>query len=131
MPPAILTARLVGPLFVAIGLGILINPSFYNGAVAEAVHSPTLVYLSGIAALLGGLAILNAYRAWTSDWRVVVTLIGWACVIGGLIRIVLPPVVIWIATTVYSGTTTLAIVGVAVLIVGSYLSFEGYRRQSA
>jgi hypothetical protein len=126
MPAAVLIARLIGPVFGAVGLGILLNASFYEGAVVEAVHSPTLVYLSGIASLLAGLAIVNAYRAWTADWRVVVTILGWLCVIGGIIRIVLPPVVLWVATTVYSGPTSLVVVAVIVLIVGGFLSFKGY-----
>jgi hypothetical protein len=127
MHAANLIARLVGPLFAAIGLGVLLNAPFYEGSIIEAVHSPTLVYLSGIASLLGGLAILNAYRAWTASWRVIVTILGWLCVIGGIVRIVLPQLVAWMANTLYSGTTNLMIVGVIVLIVGGYLSFEGYR----
>ena len=83
MTPAVLIVRLVGPLFVAIGIGILLNAPFYAGMIVEAVHSPTLVYLSGVASLLAGLAILNAYRAWTANWRVIVTVLGWLCVIGG------------------------------------------------
>ena len=124
---AVLIARLVGPLFAVIGLGVLLNASFYEGAIVEAVHSPTLVYMSGVASLLGGLAILNAYRAWTASWHVLVTIIGWLCVIGGIVRIVLQNVVGWIAANLYSGTTSLMIVGVIVLIVGGYLSFNGYR----
>ena len=128
MPPAVLTARLVGPLFVAIGLGVLINAPFYVGAVVEATHSPTLVYISGIAALLGGLVILNAYRAWTADWRVIVTILGWIFVIAGIIRIALPQIVTQLATTLYSGPTSLSVTGVIVLAIGGFLSFKGYRQ---
>jgi hypothetical protein len=130
MPPATLTARLVGPLFVVIGLGVLVNAPFYAGAVVEAVHSPTLVYLSGIASLLAGLAIVNVYRAWTADWRVIVTIIGYLCLIGGIVRIVLPQVVTALVNSLYSGRsgpTALMIVGIVVLIIGGYLSFKGYR----
>ena len=108
MTPAVLIARLVGPLFVAIGIGILLNAPFYAGMIVEAVHSPTLVYLSGVASLLAGLAILNAYRAWTANWRVIVTVLGWLCMIGGILRIVLPQVTASLATAIYSGPTVLA-----------------------
>ncbi len=128
MSPAARTARLVGPLFVAIGLGILINTPFYVGAVIEGVHSPTLVYLSGIATLLAGLAILNAYRAWTADWRVIITALGWIFVIAGILRLVVPELVTKLATTIYAGTTALLITGAIVLVVGGFLSFEGYRQ---
>jgi len=125
--PVIYIARFAGRVFIVIGVGILANLSFYSGMVAEAVRSPTLIYIAGILSLTAGLAILGAYRAWTADWRVVVTILGWLCVIGGIVRIVLQNVVGWIAANLYSGTTSLMIVGVIVLIVGGYLSFNGYR----
>jgi uncharacterized protein YjeT (DUF2065 family) len=128
MSAAAFTARLIGPLFVAIGLGILINAPFYVGAVVEAVHSPTLVYLSGVAALLAGLAVVNTHRAWTADWRVIVTILGWIFVIAGIVRIVLPELVTKLATTVFSGTTALSITGAVVLVIGGFLSFKGYQQ---
>ncbi len=127
MPPAVLIARLIGPLFVVIGVGVLLNAPFYVGAIAEAVHSPTLVYLSGIASLLAGLAMLNAYRAWTADWRAIVTILGWLMVIAGIVRIVLPQIVTALATTIYSGPTALAIAGAIVLVLGGFLTVKGYR----
>ncbi len=127
MPPAVLIARLIGPLFVTIGAGVLINAPFYVGAIEEAAHSPTLVYLSGIASLLAGLAMLNAYRAWTADWRAIVTILGWLMVIGGIVRIVIPQIVTALATTIYSGPTALEIAGMIVLVLGGFLSVKGYR----
>ena len=127
MPPAVLIARLIGPLFVAIGVGVLLNAPFYVGAIAEAVHSPTLVYLSGIASLLAGLAMLNAYRAWTADWRVIVTVLGWLMVIAGIVRIVLPQLTAMIGSTVYSGSAAVPIFAVIALVLGGFLSVKGYR----
>ena len=49
--------------------------------------------------------MLNAYRAWTADWQVIITILGWLLVIGGIVRIVLPQVATMIAPAVYSGTT--------------------------
>jgi hypothetical protein len=127
MPAAILIARLVGPLFVALGLGLLLNSTFYAVAVGEGAHSPVLIAISGMATLVAGLAILNAYRAWTADWRMLVTLIGWLFVIAGLIRLILPTLAETLAPAVYSGAAALMVAGVVVLIVGGILSFEGYR----
>jgi uncharacterized membrane protein len=127
MPPAVLIARLIGPLFVAIGVGVLINAPFYVGSVIEGVHSPTLVYMSGVASMLAGLAMLNAYRAWTADWRVIVTILGWLMVIGGIVRIVLPQIATTVAPALYSGPTALMITGAIVLVLGGFLTVKGYR----
>jgi hypothetical protein len=106
----------------------LLNLQHYIALIGEAVRSPMQIYIAGLLALAGGLAILNAYRAWTADWRVVVTVLGWLMVIGGLFRIVLPRLTAGLAIAIYSGSVAMAVVGVIVLIVGGYLSFEGYRR---
>jgi hypothetical protein len=127
VPAAILIARLIGPLFAALGLGMLLNSTFYAVAVGEGAHSPVLIAISGMATLVAGLAILNAYRAWTADWRVLVTLIGWLFIIAGLIRLILPTLAETLAPAVYSGPAALMVAGVVVLVVGGILSFEGYR----
>ncbi|HXL66007.1 MAG TPA: hypothetical protein VN938_13195 [Xanthobacteraceae bacterium] len=127
MPAATFIARLVGPLFAALGLGLLLNATFYAAAVGEGAHSPVLIAIAGMATLVAGLAILNAYRAWTADWRVLVTVIGWIFIIAGLIRLILPTLAETLAPAVYSGPAALMVAGVVVLIVGGILSFEGYR----
>ena len=128
MEPVIYIARFAGRVFIVIGVGILANLSFYSGMVAEAVRSPTLIYIAGILSLTAGLAILGAYRAWTADWRVVVTILGWLCVIGGIIRVVLPRLTASLATTIYSTTTPMAIAGIVALVLGGFLCFQGYRQ---
>jgi hypothetical protein len=126
--PAQTIARLVGPLFVAIGLGVLLNRATYAAAIAEGVRSPVLVYLAGMGTMLAGLAILNAHHAWTADWRVIVTVLGWMFIIAGIVRIVLPTVATSLSSTIYSAPVAMAVMGIVVLAVGGYLSFEGYRR---
>ena len=127
VPVAILIARLIGPLFAALGLGMLLNATFYAAAVGEGAHSPVLIAIAGMATLVAGLAILNAHRAWTYDWRVLVTVIGWVFIVAGLIRLILPTLAETLAPAVYSGPAALMVAGVVVLIIGGILSFEGYR----
>ena len=122
-----LTARLAGPPLMAIGLGVLLNRTLYTAAIVESVKSTTLIFLSGVACLLAGLAILNAYRAWTADWRLLVTIVGWLLVIAGVVRIVVPSFAAGMATTVYVGTVGLPIAGAVALVIGAVLTFMGYR----
>ena len=130
VPAAILIARLIGPLFAALGLGMLLNATFYAAAVGEGAHSPVLIAIAGMATLVAGLAILNAHRAWTYDWRVLVTVIGWVFIVAGLIRLILPTLAETLAPAVYSGPAALMVAGVVVLIIGGILSFEGYRTEN-
>ena len=130
MQPAVFIARLVGPAFVAVGLGILLNGPFYTSLLAEATRSPTLIYFSGLISLIPGLAILNVHRTWTSDWRVIITILGWLLVIGGVIRLVLPATTAALAADLYSKPAALLIVSAIVIVVGGFLTFFGYRAAS-
>ena len=128
MQPAVFIARLLGPVLVVIGLSILLNEQIYAAIVIEAVHSPTLIYFSGLLSLPIGIAILNLHRAWTADWRVVVTIFGWLFTLGGIVRILLPHLTAVLGETVFSSAAAMPVVGVIVLLVGGWLCFEGYRR---
>ena len=73
----------MGPTFVAIALGMLINLGMYESMIAEALHTGILFYLSGLLSLLAGLAIVNLHNIWCADWRVIFTILGWLMTIGG------------------------------------------------
>jgi hypothetical protein len=128
MPPPVLIARIVGPVLVVIGAGVLLNLPLYVDMVGEAVRMPVLIYLSGLLALTAGVAMLNAYRAWTADWRVIVTIMGWLLVLGGIVRIAVPRLTVALATTIYSGPAAMAVVGIAAFLLGGFLSFKAYRQ---
>ena len=66
------------------------NQTVYADMIGQAVLVPVVIYLSGLMAFLAGVAMLNGYHAWTADWRIIVTILGWLLVIAGIIRIVLP-----------------------------------------
>ena len=126
MDAATFIARIIGPFFVVAGIGMLFNQASYTAMIAEFVHSNALIYISGLLSLPAGLAIVNVHRAWTADWRVVITILGWLMVIGGVMRIVLPRLITSIGTPVYSGTATIVVFAVVALVLGGFLSFQGY-----
>ena len=126
MDRSIFLARLLGPTFIAIALGILINLGMYESMIAEALHLGILFYLSGLLSLLAGLAIVNLHNTWCMDWRVIITVLGWLMTIGGIARIVLPQVAITIGSTIYSGRASTIVAALAVGAFGVFLSVKGY-----
>lgn len=119
-------ARLMGPTFVAIALGMLINLGTYQSMITEALHPGVLLYLSGLLSLPAGLAIVNLHNRWFMDWRVIITVLGWLMTIGGVIRIVVPQVAIMIGLTIYSGRAPMIIAALIIGTLGIFLSFKGY-----
>ena len=105
MQPVVFIARLVGPLFIVLGLGCLINQTVYADMIGQAVLVPVVIYMSGLMSFLAGVAMLNGYHAWTADWRIIITILGWLLVIAGIIRIMLPAAAAVLAITIYSEAT--------------------------
>jgi hypothetical protein len=130
MQPVVFIARVVGPLFVVLGVGTLLNQTLYADMIGEAALAPVLIYLSGVLAFTAGVAMLNGYHAWTFDWRIIITILGWVLVIAGIVRIVLPAVTAVAAIALYSRGPAMLIVSIVVLVLGIFLSFQGYRRQA-
>lgn len=126
-PPAAQTiARLVGPVLVMIGVGMLANGPTYRVMAGQFLATLPLIYFSGILMLVSGLAILNAHPQWTSDWRSVVTAVGWILTCVGAFRIIAPQFANFIATAVVANGGFFTGTGVVLLALGGFISFKGY-----
>jgi hypothetical protein len=126
MDRSLLLARLMGPIFVAITLGMLLNLGMYESMIAEALHTGMLFYLSGLLSLLAGLAIVNLHNTWGKDWRVIITVLGWLMTIGGIIRIVVPQIAVMIGSYIYGGRANTIIAALIIGTLGAVLSLKGY-----
>jgi hypothetical protein len=131
MDRSTLLAKLIGPPFLAVGLGLLLNQKTYWDMIDEVIRHPSpignlLIYLSGLLSMVAGLAMVNVHPSWTRDWRVVITILGWLFVLGGIVRIVLPDIILKLGSTLYGSPPTLLIVAVISLALGGFLSFKGY-----
>jgi hypothetical protein len=126
-----LLAKIIGPPFLAVGLGLLLNQKIYWDMIDEVIRHPTpignmLIYLSGVLSMLAGLGVVNTHPSWTRDWRVILTIVGWLLLVGGLVRIVLPGIILKLGSTLYGSPITLLIVAIISLVLGGFLSLKGY-----
>jgi hypothetical protein len=135
MERSLFLAKLIGPLFLTIGLGLLVNQNTYWGMINEIIRHPTplgsmLIYLSGLLSMLAGLAMVNAHSVWVRDWRVLITVLGWLMLIGGIVRIALPDIGLKVGSALYTSSTTLPIIAAISLGLGGFLTFKGYSTKS-
>ena len=56
-----------------VGIGMLTNQAVYREMAEQFLASFPFIYITGVLALVSGLAILNAHNAWTRDWRSTIT----------------------------------------------------------
>ena len=122
-------AGLLGPTLVAMAAGMLLNLGSLATLTEEISREPALIFVSGILLFIAGLAIVRVHNHWSADWPVLVTLLGWLDVLGGLVRMLFP---IQLASIVIAAGRNTAVIGgalVVLLVVGAILSYKAYGRE--
>lgn len=75
---------------VVVGLSLLLRSRTWIEAFSSAATHPLAPLVTGLYALLSGLFIVSLRNIWTSDARVIVTLIGWIALAGGVLFLLIP-----------------------------------------
>jgi hypothetical protein len=127
MTPSTFIARILGPVLIVIGLGLLLQTESFRAMGVEFLKSGALIYFSGLITIAVGLAILNVHNLWVRDWRVIITIFGWLSLIGGIFRILATTWVQQSGLSMMTHPRGLIVVAVAELLLGGYLSIMGYQ----
>lgn len=126
METSIFLARLIGPLFLLVAAGVLMNPKHYANMTSRFIKNPELYYFSGAMAFVIGVAMVIVHNVWTTDWRVVITILGWLSIFKGVIRILCPNLGATIANSLVESKQTMKISSIILILFGAWLSFQGY-----
>jgi len=126
MQTSVFLAQLIGPLFLVMGLGMLVNGEGYRGMAHEFLASRALIYVAGLMAFVPGLAIVLLHNVWSFDWRLIITLLGWISLIGGTFRLLFPSQVTAIGTAMLARRNFLLGGGIATLALGAILTLIGF-----
>jgi hypothetical protein len=121
-------AGLIGPLMIAIAATMLLNVSMFHAMVDQMARNYAIVFLMGMLGLVGGLAILRFHNIWSADWRVIVTILGWLSVLGGIGRMLLADEAATIAQSII-GHGSIRYFAVLPLALGAFLTFKGYQAE--
>ena len=127
MTPSAYIARILGPVLVIIGLGLLLEGETFRAMAGEFLRSAALIYFSGLITLAVGLAILNVHHLWTRDWRSIITVFGWLALIGGIFRILAPNFVQEIGESFIAHRRWPIMGAIVTLALGAFLAVMGYQ----
>lgn len=113
-------AGLVGPTLIALTLSEAMNAHIWASV------SATQTYLAGGLWFVAGIAIVRAHNHWVRGWPVVVTLVGWFAMLGGLGRMFFPEAV----QQGSSNSFTVLAAQMILFAIGIFLTFKAYRRET-
>lgn len=83
-------AKLMGLLMLIVGLAATANKELIPKIVKEISKNYALLIFSGFILTLFGLIIILSHNVWTSDWRMLITIMGWLILLKGLFRLFAP-----------------------------------------
>lgn len=126
MNASIFLAKMIGPMMLVMGLTVLVHPQRTRQMAKEFLESESLIFLSGVITLPVGLAIVITHNVWVAGWPVVITLFGWIAVFAGISRITLPGAMKAVGRRMIEKPTLVAIPGTVMVVLGLYLSYQGY-----
>ena len=127
MTPSIFIARILGPVLLIIGIGLLLEGDSFRAMAGEFLRDQGLIYVTGILTLAAGLAILNVHHVWTRDWRVLITIFGWLFLIGGIMRILAMSMAQRVGESVIAHQRWPLAGAIVTLALGAFLTVMGYQ----
>ena len=123
---SIFLAKILGPCFVIIGVGILLNREFYQKVKEDFCKNAALLFYGGILALIIGLIIVLSHNVWVAKWPVIITIYGWGGIIKGTWLTVFPNSVFKFMEAYNKNKNLLLVHSLVIIVLGAALSILGY-----
>ena len=127
MDISIYLARVFGIYLVVACVAMLINRKHLPRILEGFSSNLGLVVFSGFIHLFLGLLVVVAHNIWTPDFRGLVTLMGWAGVVKGGLRVLAPTKISRLGEE-FAGGKKLVVWGIIWFAVGLYLICAGFFR---
>ena len=105
-------AQVFGPTLFIVSLGMILNPKFYMKALQDFTNSPLGLIGSSIGLIAVGMVLVMKHFLWGSLTEIIVSILGLATLIKGILLAVMPQMMIDISRKFVS--------------YPSYLTFAGY-----
>jgi len=119
-------AQVLGPIFIVVGAGMLLNREFFRQVMEDYTRNSALVFFTGIFPLAFGIVIVLLHNVWAASWVVLITIFGWCGIIKGVWLVLFPKSVHGFLKA-YAGKTQLLIAhSVLALALGVFLCVKGY-----
>lgn len=126
MEMSIWIAKLMGPAMAVLAFSMLVFPRDVQALAADFLEGRALIWFTGVAVMVGGLAIVNTHNLWVADWRVIITLFGWALLISGAGRLAFPSLIVTIGEGMMNRPAMTRMSGAVWLVVAAVLIWQGY-----
>ncbi|MCK4888046.1 MAG: DUF2065 family protein [Planctomycetes bacterium] len=119
--------QFIGLIYLAVGVGILLNPQYYKKMFADFKTSTAVMYIGGIFAFAIGFLLIIFHNIWVKDISVIITIVGWMALLKGISILVLPKLMMkTMDIFINVKATTLRIMAACIIVAGALLTYVGF-----
>jgi len=90
MELSILIAKIISVIYISVGIGVLIGTINFNNIVTDLKNSAALTYIAGSVGIILGMILIEYHNIWVKNWTVLITIICWLFLIGGVTIVIFP-----------------------------------------
>ena len=85
-----LIAKIIATLYLSIGVGLLVNGSFYRKELVKLLDNLGFLLLDGVLCMVSGYVILWNHDSWDKGLPMLTTLLGYGLLIRGVFILAFP-----------------------------------------
>jgi hypothetical protein len=126
METSVFIAKVLGPYFLIVGIGMLVNRQYFQKVLEDYFKNAALVFFTGMAPLAFGLVIAILHNTWVANWTVLITIFGWGGIIKGVWILLFPDSVSRLMQAYIKNKSLLMGHSVLAVVLGLFLSYMGY-----
>lgn len=125
MQLSLFLARVIGIWMIIVGIAYLKSPKESKNMFLEFMDNRPLLFLSALFTLAVGSLIVVSHNFWEWNWRLLITLFGWACLLKGAFLVLWPQKIKEISW-LYLGKINLFFPGAVYIAIGLVLLWFGF-----
>jgi uncharacterized protein YjeT (DUF2065 family) len=79
-----------GVVLFVFGLSFVLNPGYWGPAFKKMMTESQQTFVLFLVVLVLGILVVRGHNLWVADWRVLVTVTGWAALLKSVIVLLFP-----------------------------------------
>ncbi len=119
-------ARILGLYMGAAGIGLILDPKRFESMMDEFQSNTALGFVAGLVAFIMGAVVVGFHNDWSHWAAVLVTIVGWAALIEGLLMLAVSRSFFAIVARLPLTGGVVRIFGIIALIFGAVLLYAGF-----
>jgi len=126
MELSIFLAKLFGVYLLTMAVLLAVRGAVISQVIEEFFANRALLFLSGVLALVIGIAMAVGHSVWEANWRGLITLVGYLAIAKGVARISFPEVPQQVAGRFVKSGAGRWIWSGFLALLGGYLTWAGF-----